>query len=153
MATPPQLRNLHEDQSIRQCRVAEPLRLGNPLVNLRQVSLENFVQEVVIRQPEPPIHQIWQPHHNYEILYPRLHIVCGFKWSHIALGLTHSSMKTRVYDSAELLSHCVLETNLNRLFIRYGNPTTITKSSTPDYTSYAKTFISTFPYAASSGPT
>ncbi|KAJ5229445.1 hypothetical protein N7489_010153 [Penicillium chrysogenum] len=34
--------------------------------------------------------------------------------------------------------------NLNRLFIRYGNPTTITKSSTPDYTSYAKTFISTF---------
>jgi hypothetical protein len=37
--------------------------------------------------------------------------ICGFKWSHIALGLTHS---------------------------------TITKSSTPDYTSYAKTFISTF---------
>ncbi|OQD81808.1 hypothetical protein PENANT_c025G09340 [Penicillium antarcticum] len=34
--------------------------------------------------------------------------------------------------------------NLNRLFIRYGNPTTITKSSTPDYTPYAKTFISTF---------
>jgi hypothetical protein len=38
--------------------------------------------------------------------------ICGFKWSHIALGLTHSSMKTRVYDSAELLSHCVLETHL-----------------------------------------
>ena len=34
--------------------------------------------------------------------------------------------------------------NLNRLFIRYGNPTTITKSSTPDYTPFAKTFISTF---------
>ncbi|CAG7934937.1 unnamed protein product [Penicillium nalgiovense] len=34
--------------------------------------------------------------------------------------------------------------NLNRLFIRYGNPTTITKSSTPDYTPYAKTFMSTF---------
>ncbi|KAJ5896290.1 importin [Penicillium subrubescens] len=34
--------------------------------------------------------------------------------------------------------------NLNRLFIRYGNPTTITKSSIPDYTPYAKTFISTF---------
>ncbi|OQE42104.1 hypothetical protein PENCOP_c004G05474 [Penicillium coprophilum] len=34
--------------------------------------------------------------------------------------------------------------NLNRLFIRYGNPTTITKASTPDYTPYAKTFISTF---------
>ncbi|KAJ5787718.1 Armadillo-like helical [Penicillium paradoxum] len=34
--------------------------------------------------------------------------------------------------------------NLNRLFIRYGNPTTITKSSSPDYTPYAKTFISTF---------
>lgn len=27
---------------------------------------------------------------------------------------------------------------------RYGNPTTITKSSIPDYTPYAKTFISTF---------
>lgn len=27
---------------------------------------------------------------------------------------------------------------------RYGNPTTMTKSSTPDYTQYAKTFISTF---------
>lgn len=27
---------------------------------------------------------------------------------------------------------------------RYGNPTTITKSSTPDYTPYAKTFINTF---------
>ncbi|KAJ6103715.1 hypothetical protein N7486_003937 [Penicillium sp. IBT 16267x] len=35
--------------------------------------------------------------------------------------------------------------NLNRLFIRYGNPTTMSKpSSTPDYTAYAKTFISTF---------
>ncbi|GLI82153.1 nonsense-mediated mRNA decay protein 5 [Penicillium ochrochloron] len=34
--------------------------------------------------------------------------------------------------------------NLNRLFIRYGNPTTITKSSIPDYTPFAKTFISTF---------
>ncbi|KAJ5804964.1 hypothetical protein N7474_010851 [Penicillium riverlandense] len=34
--------------------------------------------------------------------------------------------------------------NLNRLFVRYGNPTTMTKSSTPDYTQYAKTFISTF---------
>ncbi|KAL2856557.1 armadillo-type protein [Aspergillus pseudoustus] len=34
--------------------------------------------------------------------------------------------------------------NLNRLFIRYGNPTTMTKSSTPDYTQFAKAFISTF---------
>ncbi|KAL2872424.1 armadillo-type protein [Aspergillus lucknowensis] len=34
--------------------------------------------------------------------------------------------------------------NLNRLFIRYGNPTTVTKSSTPDYTQFAKAFISTF---------
>ncbi|KAJ5112410.1 hypothetical protein N7532_000455 [Penicillium argentinense] len=34
--------------------------------------------------------------------------------------------------------------NLNRLFIRYGNPSTMTKSSTPDYTAYAKTFITTF---------
>ncbi|KAJ5974288.1 importin [Penicillium waksmanii] len=34
--------------------------------------------------------------------------------------------------------------NLNRLFIRYGNPSTMTKSSTPDYTQYAKTFITTF---------
>ncbi|KAK2759341.1 hypothetical protein FQN54_002819 [Arachnomyces sp. PD_36] len=34
--------------------------------------------------------------------------------------------------------------NLNRLFIRYGNPTTITKNSTPDYTQFSKTFISTF---------
>ncbi|KAK9857688.1 Armadillo-like helical [Penicillium brevicompactum] len=34
--------------------------------------------------------------------------------------------------------------NLNRLFIRYGNPTTITNSSTPDYKPYAKTFITTF---------
>ncbi|KAJ5635085.1 uncharacterized protein N7484_008398 [Penicillium longicatenatum] len=35
--------------------------------------------------------------------------------------------------------------NLNRLFIRYGNPTTMSKpTSTPDYTAYAKTFISTF---------
>ncbi|OQE32280.1 hypothetical protein PENSTE_c001G06733 [Penicillium steckii] len=34
--------------------------------------------------------------------------------------------------------------NLNRLFIRYGNPSTMTKSSSPDYTQYAKTFISTF---------
>ncbi|KAJ5711431.1 hypothetical protein N7488_005587 [Penicillium malachiteum] len=34
--------------------------------------------------------------------------------------------------------------NLNRLFVRYGNPTTMSKPSTPDYTPYAKTFISTF---------
>ncbi|PYI21977.1 ARM repeat-containing protein [Aspergillus violaceofuscus CBS 115571] len=34
--------------------------------------------------------------------------------------------------------------NLNRLFIRYGNPTTMTKSSTPDYTQYAKNFIANF---------
>ncbi|KAL1967020.1 hypothetical protein VTN77DRAFT_3544 [Rasamsonia byssochlamydoides] len=34
--------------------------------------------------------------------------------------------------------------NLNRLFIRYGNPTTITKSSAPDYSQYAKNFITTF---------
>ncbi|KAJ5485134.1 importin [Penicillium diatomitis] len=34
--------------------------------------------------------------------------------------------------------------NLNRLFIRYGNPTTLTKSSIPDYTPYAKTFITNF---------
>ncbi|KAJ5113220.1 hypothetical protein N7456_001754 [Penicillium angulare] len=34
--------------------------------------------------------------------------------------------------------------NLNRLFIRYGNPTTMSKQSTPDYTPYAKTFIGTF---------
>ncbi|KAL4956161.1 armadillo-type protein [Aspergillus filifer] len=34
--------------------------------------------------------------------------------------------------------------NLNRLFIRYGNPTTMSKTSTPDYTGYAKAFISTF---------
>ncbi|KAJ5368500.1 importin [Penicillium cataractarum] len=34
--------------------------------------------------------------------------------------------------------------NLNRLFIRYGNPTTITKSSIPDYTPFAKSFITSF---------
>ncbi|KAL2218054.1 putative nonsense-mediated mRNA decay protein [Thermoascus aurantiacus ATCC 26904] len=34
--------------------------------------------------------------------------------------------------------------NLNRLFIRYGNPTTVTKASAPDYTQYAKSFITTF---------
>lgn len=34
--------------------------------------------------------------------------------------------------------------NLNRLFIRYGNPTTMAKSSSPDYRPYAKMFISTF---------
>ncbi|KAL3475794.1 armadillo-type protein [Aspergillus californicus] len=34
--------------------------------------------------------------------------------------------------------------NLNRLFIRYGNPTTMTKSSTPDYSQFGKSFISTF---------
>ncbi|EYE95662.1 putative nonsense-mediated mRNA decay protein (Nmd5) [Aspergillus ruber CBS 135680] len=34
--------------------------------------------------------------------------------------------------------------NLNRLFIRYGNPSTMSKTSTPDYTPFAKTFISTF---------
>ncbi|OJJ31152.1 hypothetical protein ASPWEDRAFT_119296 [Aspergillus wentii DTO 134E9] len=34
--------------------------------------------------------------------------------------------------------------NLNRLFIRYGNSSTVTKSSTPDYSGYAKTFMATF---------
>ncbi|KAI9372100.1 armadillo-type protein [Aspergillus egyptiacus] len=34
--------------------------------------------------------------------------------------------------------------NLNRLFIRYGNPTTMTKSSSPDYSQFAKSFISNF---------
>ncbi|OJJ58646.1 hypothetical protein ASPSYDRAFT_57909 [Aspergillus sydowii CBS 593.65] len=34
--------------------------------------------------------------------------------------------------------------NLNRLFIRYGNPTTMSKSSNPDYSQFAKSFISTF---------
>ncbi|KAL4778196.1 armadillo-type protein [Aspergillus varians] len=34
--------------------------------------------------------------------------------------------------------------NLNRLFIRYGNPTTMSKTSTPDYSQFAKSFISTF---------
>ncbi|KAL4818822.1 armadillo-type protein [Aspergillus spinulosporus] len=34
--------------------------------------------------------------------------------------------------------------NLNRLFIRYGNPTTIPKSSNPDYSQFAKSFITTF---------
>ncbi|KAL4871949.1 hypothetical protein BDV12DRAFT_183499 [Aspergillus spectabilis] len=34
--------------------------------------------------------------------------------------------------------------NLNRLFIRYGNPTTMTKSSNPDYSQFAKSFIATF---------
>ncbi|KAL4914727.1 armadillo-type protein [Aspergillus aurantiobrunneus] len=34
--------------------------------------------------------------------------------------------------------------NLNRLFIRYGNPTTMSKSSNPDYSQFAKAFISTF---------
>ncbi|KAL4807189.1 armadillo-type protein [Aspergillus unguis] len=34
--------------------------------------------------------------------------------------------------------------NLNRLFIRYGNPTTMSKSSNPDYTPFAKSFITTF---------
>ncbi|KAL2834288.1 armadillo-type protein [Aspergillus cavernicola] len=34
--------------------------------------------------------------------------------------------------------------NLNRLFIRYGNPTTMSKTSNPDYSQFAKSFISTF---------
>ncbi|OKL61922.1 hypothetical protein UA08_02606 [Talaromyces atroroseus] len=34
--------------------------------------------------------------------------------------------------------------NLNRLFVRYGNPTTITKNTAADITSYAKSFITTF---------
>lgn len=34
--------------------------------------------------------------------------------------------------------------NLNRLFTRYGNPTSITKSTSPDATAYAKNFITTF---------
>ncbi|KAI5286682.1 hypothetical protein KEM54_006599, partial [Ascosphaera aggregata] len=33
--------------------------------------------------------------------------------------------------------------NLNRLFVRYGEPSSITKNSTPDYTQYAKMFITT----------
>ncbi|RAO68480.1 uncharacterized protein BHQ10_004492 [Talaromyces amestolkiae] len=34
--------------------------------------------------------------------------------------------------------------NLNRLFVRYGNPTSITKSTSSDVTTYAKSFITTF---------
>ncbi|PGH18708.1 hypothetical protein AJ80_04361 [Polytolypa hystricis UAMH7299] len=34
--------------------------------------------------------------------------------------------------------------NLNRLFIRYGNPSGVSKSSTPDYSQFAKGFITTF---------
>lgn len=41
--------------------------------------------------------------------------------------------------------------NLNRLFIRYGNPTTMTKSSSPDYSQFAKSFIATFAPAILNG--
>ncbi|KAF5015358.1 hypothetical protein F66182_13338, partial [Fusarium sp. NRRL 66182] len=34
--------------------------------------------------------------------------------------------------------------NLNRLFVRYGNPTSITKNTSSDVTTYAKSFITTF---------
>ncbi|KAF3406439.1 hypothetical protein DPV78_000699 [Talaromyces pinophilus] len=34
--------------------------------------------------------------------------------------------------------------NLNRLFVRYGNPTSITKNTSADVTTYAKSFITTF---------
>ncbi|KAL1955255.1 hypothetical protein VTO42DRAFT_8853 [Malbranchea cinnamomea] len=34
--------------------------------------------------------------------------------------------------------------NLNRLFVRYGSPMTIGKSSTPDYTQFSKNFITNF---------
>ena len=40
------------------------------------------VQEVVLRQPEPSIHQIRQPHHDHEILYSRLHTVCEDLYQH-----------------------------------------------------------------------
>ncbi|KAK2738365.1 hypothetical protein FQN55_000573 [Onygenales sp. PD_40] len=34
--------------------------------------------------------------------------------------------------------------NLNRLFVRYGNPAVLGKTGTPDYTQFAKSFITTF---------
>ncbi|KAI2086558.1 Nonsense-mediated mRNA decay protein 5 [Ophidiomyces ophidiicola] len=34
--------------------------------------------------------------------------------------------------------------NLNRLFVRYGNPSTLGKTSQADYSAYSKTFITTF---------